>query len=118
NKNFNFSYEYVLPVDWTVDQIRKRMHRDIEDYTGFYARVIERKIPCLIIRALGKEVFQSKFPNERPKFVKEGISQARVPERASPSETGAKTYLLASSVSALVWILNDLKESAVPFVID
>lgn len=118
DKEFNYSYEYILPSNWNKEQILQRMYDDLSGFTGFHAVIIERDVPCLVIRASKKSPQETKNMGKRPRAVIDGVRQGLAAEYLGLSETGARNYVQATKISSIAWILNNLKEGSVPFVID
>jgi hypothetical protein len=116
-KEYDYSYEYALPASWNREQIRQRMLADIQSFTDFNARIITRRMPCLIIKRANKRIAETKFKTSGPKTVIDGVTQGSALS-ADRSPSGAKNYLQARKMRTLVFMLNNTKEATIPFAID
>jgi len=114
----NVCYEYALPDTWTEAQIRNRMLSDLQDLTGFHARIVSVEVPCTILKPSGKLITQKQKTQSSGIVVDEILVSARVPEHVGPTEGGAKNYLRSTGIDGFVYYMNTAKKGAVPFMIN
>ncbi|NQD69983.1 TlpA family protein disulfide reductase [Sphingobacterium shayense] len=118
-RRFNYSYEYVLPKSTKDDEIKRRMLRDLTDFTGYQSCIIQRELLCLVIRkAIGSDIPRRKQVDSAGVILDGVLAFKRVPVYFGHSKNGARNHLRATNLNALVHVMNNLKDSAVPFVIN
>src|SRR5690606_18537181 len=99
-------------------QVRERMHRDLQDITGFYTAIVPMEMPCLVLKTADRLLPESER-TPLSGLIVEGVQVGpRVPEYVGPSASGAKNHLTGFNISNVVSYMNNAKQGALPFMID
>lgn len=115
---YNFSYEYILPLTWSKERIGNKMLQDLSDFTGLYAQIVPREVDCLVIRKIGNGPLKANESRKWQGLVLDGILLNKIPQHLGTSASGSKNYVLKSNIKSLTRYLNVLKKTVLPVIFD